>query len=244
MTKETDAILAQIDTQGYCVVRDVIDTATVDRTRSILHELLAAEITDEARQACTQRVGSIVTKHAVFLELLCHPLVLAVWQQQLGADMICSSWSANTVYPGHDSIGWHVDYPYWSKQPPWPTGTMAGQTLWMLDDFTEQNGGTGIVPGSHRKARPPDEPRNEWRADGKVLTGTRGSVVFGHGAWWHTARPNGSEQSRSCLLGMYIMPWFLPQEDMAAQLADLHEPSDLVQQLLGAKQHRPYTVGA
>ena len=244
MSQQTDGILEQIDTEGYCVVPDVIDTDTVDRTRDILHELLASETTDDVQRAHTQRVWSIAVKHPVFLELLCHPLVLAVWQQQLGEDIICSSWSANTVYPGHDRIGWHVDYPYWSKQPPWPTEHLAGQTVWMLDDFTEENGATGIVPGSHRKAHPPEEPRNEWRDDGQVLTGSRGSVVFGHGAWWHTARPNRTEQSRSCLLGMYIMPWFLPQEDMGAQLAELHEPSELVQQLLGAKQHRPYTVGA
>ncbi len=239
-----DAIVAEIDTNGFCVVPNVIDTATTDRARGILHEFLDAEITDTVRQAHTQRVGRLVVKHPLFVELLCQPLVLAVWQHLLGSDLICSSWSANTVYPGHDRIGWHVDYPYWSKEPPWPAGHLAGQTLWMLDDFTEENGATGIVPGSHHRRHPPDAPCDAWRADGKVLTGARGSVVFGHGAWWHTARPNRTETSRSCLLGMYIMPWFLPQENMGAQLAELTQPTALVQQLLGAKQHRPNTVGA
>jgi ectoine hydroxylase-related dioxygenase (phytanoyl-CoA dioxygenase family) len=244
MSTKIESICEQLDTQGYCVVPDVIDGATADRAREILHDLLATESSAAAQQARTQRVGQIAVKHALFLELMCHPLVLAVWQQQLGPDIICSSWSANTIYPGHERIGWHVDYPYWSKQPPWPAGHLAGQTLWMLDDFTEDNGATGIVPGSHRKGYPPDEPHDVWREDGQILTGARGSVVFGDGAWWHTARPNQTTQSRSCLLGMYIMPWFLPQEDMGAQLAELQEPSALVQQLLGARQHRPHNVGA
>ena len=82
-----------------------------------------------------------------------------------------------------------------------------------------------------------------WTDEGEIFVGTRGSIVFGHGAWWHTARPNQTARSRSCLLGMYLMPWFIPQEDMRGQLAQLAEPSELVQQLLCGKQHTPNTVG-
>jgi hypothetical protein len=42
---------------------------------------------------------------------------------------------------------------------------------------------------------------------------------------------------------MYMMPWFIPQEDMRAQLEQLEKPSEIVQQLLCGKQHRPNTVG-
>ncbi len=243
MHESFDAIRHEIEEQGYCIVPDVIDATMVNRARNALDELLQAEQTAEAREARTQRVGHIAGKHPVFMELLCHEFVIDFWKQTLGQDIICSSWSANTVYPGHEAIGWHVDYPYWSKQPPWPTTMQAGQTIWMLDDFTEENGATGVVPGSHRRGHPPEEPRNVWREDGKIMTGKAGSVVLAHGAWYHTARPNQSDEPRSCLLGMYIMPWFLPQENMAAQLAELEDPSDLVKQLLGSAQHRPRSVG-
>lgn len=240
----TAAIIREVDDRGFCVVPNVISPEKADEARAALHGLLATEITDQARQARTQRVGQIAVKHPIFLELLCHPLVIAVWKQMLGDDIICSSWSANTVYPGHNHIGWHADYPYWSLAPPWPTGNFAGQTVWMLDDYTEKNGATAAIPYSHKKGHPPDEPRNEWREEGEIFLGTRGSVVFSHGAWWHTARPNQSDHSRSCLLGMYLMPWFIPQEDMRAQLAQLENPSELVEQLLCGKQHQPRTVGA
>lgn len=239
-----DRIYAALEEDGFCVVPDVIDPDIVVRARAALQRLLDDEITDEVRQSRTQRVGQIAVKDPVFLELLCTPFVLAVWQKLLGDDIICSSWSANTVYPGHDRIGWHSDYPYWSKQPPWPYGHLAGQTVWMLDDFTDENGATGVVPGSHRKGHPPDGQTDAWREDGHIMEAPAGSVVFAHGAWWHTARPNRTDQSRSCLLGMYIMPWFIPQEDMRAQLDQLDNPSEIVQQLLGGRQHQPRTVGA
>ncbi len=242
-TPNIDSIINEVDERGFCVVHDVICPEKADEARNVLHDLLDTEITEQAREARTQRVGQIAVKHPIFLELMCHPFVLAVWQRMLGEDIMCSSWSANTVYPGHDHIAWHSDYPYWSLKPPWPAGNLAGQTLWMLDDYTEENGATAAIPNSHKKGHFPDEPKNEWRDEGEIFIGTRGSVVFAHGAWWHTARPNKTDQSRSCLLGMYLMPWFIPQEDMHAQLEQLENPSEIVQQLLCGKQHRPNTVG-
>ena len=243
-THDIDSIIAEVDDRGFCVVPNVISIEKADTARSALDALLADEITDQARQARTQRVGQIAVKHPIFLELMCDPFVLAVWQRMLGDDIMCSSWSANTVYPGHEQIGWHSDYPYWSLKPPWPAGNLAGQTVWMLDDYTVENGATAAIPYSHKKGYPPDSATSgEWSEEGEIFTGIRGSVVFAHGAWWHTARPNKSDQKRSCLLGMYLMPWFIPQENMRAQLAQIEEPSELVEQLLCGKQHNPSTVG-
>jgi ectoine hydroxylase-related dioxygenase (phytanoyl-CoA dioxygenase family) len=240
---DVEAIIRQIDERGYCKVADVISRQEADAACAALHILLESEKTDAAIQSCTQRVGRIALKDPIFLKLMCHPLVLDVWREFLGGDFVCSSWSANTVYPGHQNIGWHADYPYWSLQPPWPAGNFAGQTVWMLDDFTEENGATGGIPFSHRKGHPPNEPRGTWREDGEILTGARGGVIFAHGAWWHTARPNTTRQSRSCLLGMYQMPWLIPQEDMRGQLEELETPSERVQRLMCGKQHRPRDVG-
>ncbi len=241
---DVEKIIATIDERGYCLVPDVITDEQVDIVKRVLHRLLADEMTDDIRRAKTQRVGKIAVKDELFLELMCHPLVLEIWRRFIGEDAICATWSANTIYPGHDRIGWHADYPYWSIKPPWPDANFAGQTLWLLDDFTEANGATGVVPFSHRFGGPPDDPTDKWRDDGKILTGRRGSVVFAHGAWWHTARPNHTDESRSCLLGMYMLPCFITQEDMRGQLMELHNPSELVREVMGENQHVPSNVGA
>ena len=241
---DIEAITAEVDERGYCCVPNVISPEQADATRTALHRLLDEEMTDADRQGCTQRVGRIVVKDPLFLKLMSHAFVVDVWKAYLGDDIMCATFSANTVYPGHENIGWHSDYPYWSIQPPWPPGRFAGQTVWMLDDFTEENGATAVVPGSHAKGHSPDGDTSAWREDGQVLTGMRGSVVFAHGAWWHTARPNRTEKSRSCLLGMYLKPCFIPQEDMRGQLTELENPSELVHQLLCGRQHVPRNVGA
>lgn len=238
---DIDAILAEVDERGYCRIDSVITPEQADATRAILEGILAEERRPEVDKSYVQRVGRIAVKHPVFLDLMCHPRIVAIWRKYLGEEMICSTWSSHTLYPGFDTLEWHADYPYWSLSPPWPTGNFTGQTFWMLDDFTEDNGATAIVPRSHRELRPPPDP-GKPRDDAEIITGTRGSVVVAHGAYWHTARPNQTDRSRTCLLGMYIRPCFVTQEDMRGQLADLEEPSDLVQELMGKNQWQPKDV--
>ena len=209
-----------------------------------MERVLKAEATEQAHVAKTQRVGRIAVKHPIFLDLMAHPTIVALWREYLGEDMVCSTWSGNSIYPGGDAINWHSDYPYWSIQPPYPPGRLAGQTIWFLNDLTEENGATAMLPQSHLKGEPPPpELKTQWIEDGKILTGKRGSVAVMHGACWHTARPNKTDQIRSVLLGMYTRPWFIPQEDMRGQLAELEKPSALVRQLMCANQREPRNVG-
>jgi hypothetical protein len=244
MEIDSERIVETIDERGFAIVPNAITTTTADQARTLVHDYLKAEATVETVQARTQRVGQLAVKHQLFRDLMCHPIVLAVWERFLGSDFYCSTWSANTSYPGFGEIGWHVDYPYWSLQQPWPPGNIAGQTVWLLDDLTEANGATGAVPYSHRLGQPPAAPTDQWRDDAEVLIGSRGSIVFAHGAWHHTARPNISDKSRTVLLGMYLKPCFIPQEDILGQLAQIEDPSELLEKIMGGKQHRPRNVGA
>ncbi len=238
-------IVAEIYERGYCLVPSVIAPDKADQARAALEPLLENEATDETRVAKTQRVGGIAYKHPIFAELLAHPLIVAIWQAYLDDDdVICSTWSANTAYPGYDKYGWHPDYPYWWINQPWPLEKVCGQTIWLLDDFTEENGGTGFMPGSHLKGHPPPKEWNEaWPAGAQILTGVRGSALVFHGALWHTARPNRSYKARSALLGMYTRPFFLTQEDMLAQLPKVDNPSEMICQLMGGGRHQPGIIG-
>lgn len=241
VSSDPDTIMAALDEVGYAVIPSVISPEEADTARSILEGFLEKEQQESHQDAGSQRVGRIAVKHPVFVDLMCHPTIVDLWQRWLGKDMFCSTWTGNTLLPGHTSIGWHADYPYWALEQPWPGGTFTGQTIWMLDDFTEENGATGVVPGSHKQLRPPDRT-DEWHDDGVVLTGLRGSVAVLHGALWHTGRPNRTDKPRSCLLGMYIRPHCLPMEDMRGQLEAIDEPSDMVRQIMGGNQRQPSDV--
>lgn len=236
-------IIAEIDERGYCVIPGVISVEKADEARSILERLLEDEATEGTWRARTQRVARIAVKDPIFVELMAHPLIVALWKAYLDEDVICSTWTSNTAYPGFDRYGWHPDFPFQRVNQPWPTDNVSGQTMWLLDDLTEENGGTGIMPFSHLKGhRPAPEVAHQWMEGAEILTGQRGSVMVMSGKTWHSARPNVTDRARSVLLGMYTRPFYVTQEDMRAQLAELENPSELVQQLMGANQHQPGTV--
>ncbi len=234
---ELDAILAEVDDRGFVVIPSVITAEEADRVREALEALLEKERTPAREKMSSQRIMRLVAKGQVFVDLMAHPLIVALWKRYLGDDVICSTWSGNTVYPGANPTGWHADYPYWSLSIPWPSGNLAAQTVWMLDDFTVENGATGVRPYTHRKLHPPQP--GDTHDDAEIITGVRGSVLVANGAFWHTARPNTTDKPRSALLGMYMRPCCIPQEDMLSQIADIENPTDLVRQLLCEKQYRP-----
>ena len=191
---DVDAVISGIDERGYHILPDVISAEKADEARAILEGLLEAEIDDGARERNHQRVGGIAYKDPVFLELMCQPLILSLWKRYLGDDIMCSSWTANTIYPGHDAVGWHVDYPYWSVKPPWPEGNFAGQSMWLLDDFTEEKGPPGSSPSrTEGDTHPMDPPTAGAR--------TARSSPAGAARSWSATGPGGTPRGRTGATG-------------------------------------------
>ena len=133
-----DRIVRTVDEFGVCIEPDVISTDRSDEVNAVVQEILEREMTDDIRSSGQQRIGEIAIKHHLFRELMCHPLVLAVWRRLLGEDMVCSTWTANTIHPGAGTPHWHVDHPFSGMKDPYPTDWLAAQTVWMLDDLTEE----------------------------------------------------------------------------------------------------------
>lgn len=237
------SILQDLVSPGYHRIEQLIAPTQANEARQILLDIAAAEMEGQKQPVDFQRVTQIVNKHPLFLDLLMNERLLHIWRAYLGQDMVCSSWTGIILHPGHPDYSWHVDYPYWSMKPPYPPYDLAGQTIWMLDDFTEDNGGTGVVPDSHRRGTAPAYG-NCWPDEAAVVTGNRGDVVVGDGAWWHCSRPNKTDKPRVGLLCMFVRGFVITQENMRAQLEALSDPSDDVRQILGGNQHKQRAVSA
>lgn len=238
------SIADALDEDGVVVITGLLPIDHIDRLRAALRELVLSEAQAESAvpPPLSRRVGELIVKHPVFRAPLVHPLVLAVWRHVLGEDMICSTWTGNTIMPGGGGMDWHVDHPFWATRAPFPTGCcLAGQTIWMLDDFTDANGATAVVPRSHRRTYPPSA-NDQWYDDAFIVEAPAGSVVMANALVWHSPRPNRSPAARHALLGMYVRSLVKPMEDMRCQLACLSSPSDEERQVLGEHAYRSRTL--
>ena len=237
-SEHLDSIECDLREIGFHIIENVISAQAADEAREVILQLVEKDFANGRDHTYgdgrIRRVWAIVGKSPIFRRLIQHPTVVAVWKRMLGEDVIASTFTANIVGPSASAGGWHVDYPYWSMKEPYPSGFLTGQTVWMLDDFTAENGATACIKGSHKTLRRPQLGEAE-KLEMHVATAPKGSILFTNGAIWHQCLPNSTDRSRVGLLGMYNRSVIYPQEDMARQLSDdtLSKESDILQQLLG-----------
>jgi ectoine hydroxylase-related dioxygenase (phytanoyl-CoA dioxygenase family) len=118
-------------------------------------------------------------------------------------------------------------------QPP-----LTAHAIWCLDDFSAANGATKFILGSHRRTFAPDHNGN-YDHEGVTLEAPAGSLIFGHGACWHSAGHNTSRAPRTGIFGRYARSFIIPQEDMKYQLQAIESPPPLVERLLAKHQYVP-----
>lgn len=225
-----------LDGKGYVLIPDVLSVAQAAEARSLVIKL--ADLERQAGKLFTheqkERLYGLVYKGEIFEQMVQHPAIIPVLETILGDDMLLGDFSAHILNPGAASMGTHVDYPYWAMKPPFPAKpVMVLQTIWMLDDFTETNGATLIVPGTQTSCLPPDPIQFAEKAE-KII-GKAGSVVISHGLCWHDTAPNLASAPRVSLLGNYnpkfIHPIQDPMRDVQQAVIDRATPQ--LKQLLG-----------
>ena len=84
-------------------------------------------------------------------------------------------------------------------ESPYPNETLAVQVIWTLDDFTENNGATYFVPGSHKLRRWPTENVEGVRQ----AICSKGNIIIFYGKLWHTQGINNTNFPRAALLANF-----------------------------------------
>ena len=205
------------DKEGCVLVKDVISRELAFKIRERVVRLAADEKEsgesytykfDESGK--TQRVWNLVNKGKVFRDLLEIDLVDEIMNYIFDRDTThqkyhLSSFQANILYPGCDRQKLHVDTPIPQPMPPYP---VKANSIWLLDDFTEENGATEYIAGSQKN---PNKPTADEDKALEVLkaTGTAGSVLFTHGNLWHRAGANKSSKPRIGLLCSFAASYAL-----------------------------------
>lgn len=236
--RDLAAAFADLDQIGYCVVEDVLAPDELGRVRAVLAEVARKEREDGVAAIGidgprNQRVYALTHKGAEFRMLLEHPMLWALMEHVLGPGFLLSSITANIAGPGGPAMVLHADQGY--VPSPWPPFPLVANLMWMLDDFTEENGATRVVPGSHQRDGSTGSP-----AAGKTVavTGRAGSVLCFDGRLLHQTGPNStSETFRQGILTYCCKPWIRQQENSSLSIPDGLWPdlSEKVRQLVGLK---------
>jgi len=192
----------QLDHEGFLPLCGILTPDQLGRLRAQVDELLQAEGaqagTEFRQEAGAERLSDLVNKGTVFDICFTHPRVLAGIAQVLGADFKLSSLNYRAALPGQGHQALHTD---------WPEPVSAGQfrvcnSIWLLDDFTAENGPTRVVPGSHQRGMlPKDEMRDPAtpHPDEATLLAPAGTVVIFNSHLWHGGTLNRTAVRRRAL---------------------------------------------
>ena len=211
----------EVISKGYTILKNVLTKEEVETIK------VALDISKRDDQEVLQiRRGDLLERHEMLGKILTNNTLLALITIIMFDDFKLATWSSNTLFksgPQSKSemdAGWHVDYPYHDIAPPWPKTTVTSpfsvQTLWLMDDFTIDNGATWMVPESHKLQVPPSYSHMA-SCTPMQLCASQGDVVVTHGAWWHCQGVNMTEYPRTCLLGTFTKRWIRSKDNMEEQ---------------------------
>jgi ectoine hydroxylase-related dioxygenase (phytanoyl-CoA dioxygenase family) len=217
----TAAEKLQLDEAGYLVLGNLMDAALLEQARSSIEELFEQE-GDQAGsefklEPNSRRLANLVDKGDIFRRIVETPRVLDSMEHVLGPRFKLSSFNVRSADPGnggaqplHSDSGAIAD----------SEGYWVCNSVWMLDDFTPENGATRMVPGSHRWGITPQQALADVDAPHPreiLLTGRAGTVVVMNAHMWHGGTVNRTAAPRRAM-HVYFTRWDKPQQQYQKRL--------------------------
>ena len=213
---------AFLDSEGYLYLPAIMTQEQVTSFVARLEELLEIEGEHAGievhQEEGARRLGDLINKDPMFDFCYTHPRLLAAVQHILSTDFKVHSLNSRFALPGEGNQELHMDWgprddDDWEKLRSGRCFLVAN-SLWLLDDFTDENGPTRLVPGSHRSGKHPTdemEDRHQPHPDEVCVNAKAGTVVVFNGHTWHGGSPNRSQQPRRAMHMAFIRR-HLPQQ--------------------------------
>jgi ectoine hydroxylase-related dioxygenase (phytanoyl-CoA dioxygenase family) len=196
-----DAARERLDRDGYVALEGVLTEDVLAVMHKRLADLLAEE-GDQAglevhQEAGTDRLADLVNKDPVFDVCFTDPRLLACVAHVLSQFKL-SSLNFRAALPGEGLQALHAEGGPCTDL----TRFQVCNSIWLLDDFTADNGSTRVVPGSHRSGKSPRDVMPDVRGehpDQVQLLAPAGTVVVFNSHLWHGGTVNRSPSPRRAM---------------------------------------------
>jgi ectoine hydroxylase-related dioxygenase (phytanoyl-CoA dioxygenase family) len=235
-------IAAAVTRDGCAVIEDLADEAIMDALEQELapHMAVTPKGDGDIMGFETKRTSGLMGKSPSAGSLASQPLVLDAVDNVLGP--YCDrfqimSTTTISIGPGETAQPLHRDDGMYPFQHPNPRESIVA-TLWALSDFTDENGATRMILGSHRW----DDQRRPTQEETIPVVMTRGSVSVYLGSVYHGGGANRSAPDRTGLYIGYCLGWLRQEENqyLAVPPDVARTLPEQLQALLGYAIHRPF----
>jgi len=204
---------------GYCLIEDGLSVAQCERLHERVEQQAAAERTLGIAHvsAAQQHLWALVNKGEVFVECMQHdahavqagPLIEYLLDAFVGQGWNHLSFISNISFPNCHPQGLHQDQ---ALLAPYVTDVPAlVNTIYILQDVDQHNGGTLIIPGSHKLNGASGKHYGKVRRPIN-LEAPAGTIALTDGRLLHGGAVNSSDKLRYILTNSVVRPWVRQQE--------------------------------
>jgi ectoine hydroxylase-related dioxygenase (phytanoyl-CoA dioxygenase family) len=238
---EIDLHVEDIAIKGFTIVKNAVSSTELPSWRDKIDSIYEQQEREYGRDALMAIQELDVCRAPIlydfdFLKLATNDRVLGIVRKILGDWFILNLQNSiiNRPNTDHHQRSWHRDLPYqnWVISRP-----LALNALYAIDDFTEQTGGTHVVPFTHKTEILPSDSYIENNL--AVANAPAGSVIVFDSMLFHRAGANVSGNIRRAVNHLYTTPIFKQQYDFPRALAGKQDMDPSVARLLGMTSQVP-----
>ena len=212
MTDELAVHIERLDRDGCTVVRDAFDVSVAEAVHADIDRLereLGIQMGGNGFEGrTTTRVYNLLALGELYEQIPVHPVVLPLMHHLLGQGCLVSSLSAITIHPGEVAQPIHADDQV--IPIPKPHRAVTANSMWAITDFTDANGATRVIPGSHLE---PSSPAYGQQYDSICAEMPRGSILVWDGGLWHGGGANVTDTKRRGIAMNYCAGFIRQQEN-------------------------------
>ncbi len=229
----------QLETDGWVVLPHVLDAAETAALAAEIDAVYASSTPERTRDDRDEFRYEMLNRSAASQAVVGHPRVLEVIEPLLGEDchvIANTAWKNPPDFrggPWHTDAGPHVPRPAdvpWDDRIPYPVFAVAAHV--MLEDCTEADGPTAIVPGSHRSGQlAPWDGDLDLTYDGRPpvhVTANAGDVVLFVSDAWHRGLPASPDGT-----GRFFLQVHYGRRDIAQRLRTTDVANQLSDEAIG-----------
>ena len=228
-TKDINQMRKDIKEWGFCLIEDAMSKEQCDRFLNRLLDQAEGEKLAGVDQPTPsgQYVNTLINKGEVFAQCIeqnpaavqAGPVIEQIMDETLGKGWICHSFLSNGADPGGYPQGLHMDQ---GPLLPWVTEEAPAlfNTMYIPQDINEENGGTLVIPGSHKILI-------EAGSGGEIgelppainLEAKAGTILLFDGRMLHGTGANRTSKQRFVATMSNVKAWTRTQENWVISVA-------------------------
>ncbi len=204
--------VAEIEDQGYTIVENAFDTDLADELAEDLLRLERELEVTPNRNAFeghnTIRIYNLLVHGPLYERIPIHPTLLPIVERVLDDGCLISSLSSISILPGERPQPIHADDQLIPIEK--PHVPLVCNSMWAITDFTEDNGATRVIPGSHKRDHSPTFGQT-YQSQGACMR--KGSIMIYNGSMWHGGGENRTDDRRVGIAMNYCAGFIRQQEN-------------------------------